>query len=82
VHLPESRVIDSFDTRAKSWTGIGVYASYPREKFNNYRFARIKPAIIKLLCKVTTVSLRTQEIVELMAGISRGGWNNEGDSDE
>jgi len=37
-----------------------------REKFNTYRFADHKEAVIDLLARVTTVSLKTVEIVEAM----------------
>ncbi|MCC5944157.1 MAG: hypothetical protein JJT94_04430 [Bernardetiaceae bacterium] len=38
-----------------------------REKFNTYRFADYKEQVIDLLKRVTTVSLRTMEIVNQMA---------------
>jgi predicted helicase len=34
------------------------------EKFNNYRFADYKEEVIKLLKRVTTVSLETMKIIE------------------
>ena len=37
-----------------------------REKFDTYRFADYKEKVIDLLMRVTTVSVRTQEIVEAM----------------
>ncbi|WP_017292566.1 type ISP restriction/modification enzyme [Geminocystis herdmanii] len=36
------------------------------EKFNNYRFADYKEAVIELLKKVTTVSVETMKIIEAM----------------
>ena len=41
-----------------------------REHFNTYRFADHKGKVIDLLCRVTTVSLRTNEIVASLAKIS------------
>lgn len=37
-----------------------------REKFNNYKFADYKEEVIELLQKVTTVSIKTMEIVNKM----------------
>lgn len=37
-----------------------------REKFNTYRFTDYKERVINLLMRVTTVSLRTVEIIEAM----------------
>jgi predicted helicase len=37
-----------------------------REKFNTYRFTDYKERVINLLTRVTTVSLRTVEIIEAM----------------
>ena len=42
-----------------------------RELFNTYRFADHKEAVIDLLRRVTTVSVRTQAIVANMAGAER-----------
>jgi predicted helicase len=42
-----------------------------REKFDTYRFADYKEKVIDLLTRVTTVSVRTQEIVGLMKGAKR-----------
>jgi len=42
-----------------------------RERFNTYRFADHKEAVIDLLRRVTTVSVRTQEIVEAMRAAPR-----------
>jgi predicted helicase len=42
-----------------------------REKFNTYRFADYKDKVIDLLARVTTVSVRTQEIVSKMRAITR-----------
>lgn len=42
-----------------------------REKFNTYRFADYKEKVIDLLCRVTTVSVRTQAIVEQMKAAKR-----------
>ncbi|MES2767078.1 MAG: type ISP restriction/modification enzyme, partial [Bacteroidota bacterium] len=39
-----------------------------REKFNTYRFSDYKPHVIELLKRVTTVSVRTVEIVSGMSG--------------
>lgn len=41
-----------------------------REKFNTYKFADYKEKVIELLAKVTTVSVRTMEIVKEMEGKS------------
>ena len=41
-----------------------------REHFNTYKFADHKEKVIDLLCRVTTVSLRTNEIVESLAALS------------
>ncbi len=40
-----------------------------REKFNTYRFADHKEAVVDLLGRVTAVSLRTVEITEAMKGL-------------
>lgn len=37
-----------------------------REKFNTYRFADYKEKVADLLARVTTVSVRTMDIVESM----------------
>ena len=37
-----------------------------REKFNTYRFAEYKEKVIDLLMRVTTVSLRTVAVTEVM----------------
>jgi predicted helicase len=42
-----------------------------REKFNTYRFADYKENAIDLLCRVTTVSVETQKIVEAMGKAAR-----------
>jgi predicted helicase len=42
-----------------------------REKFNTYRFADHKDAVIDLLRRVTTVSVKTVEIVETMRSVRR-----------
>jgi predicted helicase len=42
-----------------------------REKFNTYRFADYKEKVIDLLCRVTTVSVRTQAITDGMKSASR-----------
>lgn len=42
-----------------------------REKFNTYRFADHKEAVVELLRRVTTVSVRTMEIVEAMRALKR-----------
>jgi predicted helicase len=42
-----------------------------REKFSTYRFADYKEKVIDLVMRVTTVSVRTQEILAAMAGCSR-----------
>ena len=42
-----------------------------REKFNTYRFADHKEAMVELLRRVTTVSVRTMEIVEAMRALKR-----------
>jgi len=42
-----------------------------REKFNTYRFADHKEAVVDLLGRVTAVSLRTVEIVEAMKSLPR-----------
>jgi predicted helicase len=42
-----------------------------REKFNTYRFADYKEKVIDLLLRVTTVSVRTQAIVDEMKAASR-----------
>ncbi len=42
-----------------------------REKFNSYRFADHKEAVVELLKRVTTVSVRTMEIVEAMRALKR-----------
>ncbi|EGF91127.1 endonuclease and methylase LlaGI [Asticcacaulis biprosthecium C19] len=44
-----------------------------REKFNTYRFAEYKEKVIDLLCRVTTVSVATQKIVEDMVGAHSKG---------
>ncbi|WP_396128002.1 type ISP restriction/modification enzyme [Clostridium sp.] len=36
------------------------------EKFNCYHFADYKEAVIRLLCKITTVSLETMKIISQM----------------
>ena len=41
-----------------------------REHFNTYKFADHKEKVIDLLCRVTTVSLRTNEIVDSLAALS------------
>ena len=41
------------------------------EKFNTYRFADYKENVVDLLARVTTVSVRTMEIVEAMKGAKR-----------
>jgi hypothetical protein len=42
-----------------------------REKFNSYRFADYKEKVIDLLMRVTTVSIRTVAITDLMKNASR-----------
>jgi predicted helicase len=42
-----------------------------REKFNTYRFADYKEKAIDLIKRVTTVSVRTVEIVEAMRSARR-----------
>jgi predicted helicase len=42
-----------------------------REKFNTYRFADYKDKVIDLLARVTTVSVETQKIVEVMRKAAR-----------
>ena len=42
-----------------------------REKFNTYRFAAHKEAVINLLMRVTTVSVNTVEILEKMRSVVR-----------
>jgi predicted helicase len=42
-----------------------------REKFNTYRFADHKDAVIDLLRRVTTVSVETVEIIETMRSVRR-----------
>lgn len=42
-----------------------------REKFNNYRFADYKEKVIDLLMRVTTVSVNTVAITELMKKVDR-----------
>ena len=42
-----------------------------RELFNRYKFADHKEKVIDLLCLVTTVSLRTNEIVDSLANLSK-----------
>ena len=42
-----------------------------REKFNTYRFADHKEAVIDLLKRVTTVSVETMQIVDAMRKIKR-----------
>ena len=42
-----------------------------REKFDTYRFADYKERVIDLLARVTTVSVRTQAIVDAMRGAVR-----------
>jgi hypothetical protein len=42
-----------------------------REKFNTYRFADYKEKVIDLLARVTSVSVRTQQIVEAMKTTAR-----------
>jgi predicted helicase len=42
-----------------------------REKFNTYRFADYKEKVIELLMRVTTVSIRTVAITELMNNVNR-----------
>lgn len=42
-----------------------------REKFNTYRFADHKEAVVDLLMRVTTVSVRTMEIVDAMRTLKR-----------
>jgi predicted helicase len=42
-----------------------------REKFNTYRFADYKERVIDLLKRVTSVSVRTVEIVEAMRTAAR-----------
>ncbi len=44
-----------------------------REKFNTYRFADYKEHVIDLLARVTTVSLRTVEIVAAMRALREKG---------
>ena len=41
-----------------------------REHFNTYRFADHKEKVIDLLCRVTTVSLRTNEIIASLAKVA------------
>lgn len=43
-----------------------------REKFNTYRFADHKEAVIELLKRVVTVSIRTVEVTEAMKALPRG----------
>jgi predicted helicase len=42
-----------------------------REKFDTYRFADYKEKVIDLLMRVTTVSVETQAVVEMMKGAKR-----------
>jgi predicted helicase len=42
-------------------------------KFNTYRFSDHKEAVIKLLARVTTVSVETQKIVAAMRQLSGSG---------
>jgi predicted helicase len=42
-----------------------------REKFDTYRFADYKDKVIDLLARVTTVSVKTMEIVEAMRRVRR-----------
>ena len=42
-----------------------------REKFDTYRFADYKEKVIDLLARVTSVSMRTQEIVSAMRRTTR-----------
>ena len=42
-----------------------------RERFNTYRFADHEESVIDLICRVTTVSLRTNEIVDELAKLSK-----------
>ena len=42
-----------------------------REKFNTYRFADYKEKVIDLLARVTTVSVRTQQIVDAQKAATR-----------
>lgn len=37
------------------------------EKFNNYRFADYKDKVTELICRVTTVSVKTMEIIDKMS---------------
>ena len=47
-------------------------------KFNTYRFADHKEAMIKLLAKVVRVSVETVAITEAMAALDRHSWENLG----
>ncbi|MEX0720327.1 MAG: type ISP restriction/modification enzyme [Balneolaceae bacterium] len=47
-----------------------------REKFNTYKFADYKKEVIKLLQKVTTVSVKTMEIVREMEKVGVGDNEN------
>ena len=42
-----------------------------REKFNTYRFADYKEAVVDLLDRVTTVSVETVRITEAMRDVAR-----------
>ncbi len=42
-----------------------------RKRFNTYQFDDHEERVIGLICRVTTVSLRTNEIVETLAGLSK-----------
>lgn len=48
-----------------------------RVKFNTYRLADYKEAMIKLLARVITVSLETVKITEAMRALDRDGGSNE-----
>ena len=43
-------------------------------KFNTYRFADYKEAMIDLLARVVRVSVETVAITEAMRGLDREGW--------
>ena len=51
---------------------------YPiiREKFNTYRFSDYKEHVIDLLKRVTTVSMETVQITNLMASLDRSDWGD------
>jgi predicted helicase len=42
-----------------------------REKFNTYHFANYKEEVIDLLMRLTTVSVKTLHIVEMMRSAAR-----------